>query len=281
MKNGRVASYMSAVLALALCGCSVDVDRDEALLRVLVSGTSAEASHIALQVESVDGGGSYFEQFDLAAIVDRQLPDISAPTGLARVTATTVDSMGFDLDGPVVEEVLLRPGANGLELDFTRSQESVEPGGGQALTTVVLSIDLVSGPEFGTWRVEIPVDGAVWSAALTRLRTALGTAPSSLTLRHVDITVLPGADGDDSPELDDLWEASVGVQMVGMGVVAVDAGMFTAGEFSATQLSSTAELTPWLTLPADARVLLEGAVESGGPSLPVRLDVELELLGQS
>ena len=106
-------------MTVAASGCFIDLGREESTLLIIVDGTSSMASTIVVEVD--DGGDlpPFQGQFLLNGDPSQPLPAISIASGSVVVTAVTIDESGNNVDGPVREMVMLRNGANGLQLDFS------------------------------------------------------------------------------------------------------------------------------------------------------------------
>ena len=265
---------------LGLAGCFVDLDRDEAVLRILVDGAGPTAEDIIVEVDDGADLPPFVGRFRLTGAPSQPLPDINIATGMARVTAWTVDENGIEVDARRQRLLDLRLGANGLQLDFSAPMER-ERTAQDAVAVASAATTLESAPASGgTWRVELPIDQAAWSAAVARMTSDLGGTPSVLRVWHVTVGVeaVPG-DEDGLDGLDELWEGTVQVRLEGQGLSA-EAGSFQAIDLVQTRLSGVdVDVISWTTLPVYAAIVLTGATPSEEPDLPARVVVELELLG--
>ena len=266
---------LAAVGLVATWGCSVDLSREEAILRILIDGASTEAEEISVEVS--DGGDlpPYQDVFALTGAPSQPLPDISVARGTVWVTAVTIDGNGRTIDGPYRESRMLNQGTNGMTIDFSTDPPRTV-GATEGLVTAVSRQSFSVEPADGRWAVA--VDSATWSNAIAELTTALGGAPTTLTVRH--ITVATDSAGDDDTEtFDEIWSGDVVVTIEG-GQLMAPGGRFVAQDFNSFQTKALdIDIMAWLTPPGDARVVLSGASASDDLELPIQLSVTIELLG--
>ncbi|MEL7372459.1 MAG: hypothetical protein AAFN74_26280, partial [Myxococcota bacterium] len=131
MNNSIQKTVLGLGVSFGLAGCFVDLERDEAILQILVDGVDASAQEIIVEVD--DGMDDPFvDRFALSSVAlssvdgSQTLPFISLEPGEVTVRGRTVDATGNNVGIPVMDNISLQSGSSGLTLNF--SAPPVVPG---------------------------------------------------------------------------------------------------------------------------------------------------------
>ena len=278
----RVIRIITRTLLLTLfgvagTGCPVDLERESAILSLLVLRTgNAEAISVVLDEE--DDFEPFTATFTLTSSDAERLPDITAPAGLIALTAESLDDTRMVLQRKR-NDIRLLAGVNEINLDFGGGSNQPEP--------IFERNEIVTAEaRFDTWDavppnfdVTIITPSTAIEDAITRLSKALGEQPSTLTLRTVELTSEDPYPGS-SNELENIWSGQVSVRLTG-GNVDVALLPFTPIDDQVSKSYTTPiNATSWLTgSPPNVEVQLSGPRSIDEPDLPLRLSIRLDLAG--
>ena len=290
----RILQFVLASVMLVLGGCFVDLEREEAALRIFIDGASANAERVIVEVDDGPDRDPFVAPFELndaartAGPPALALPTISLGVGQVMVRAQTVDAAGQVVDAIRSEDLVLVAGASGLNIDFG-APPIVEPNDNTANnntgTGVMQQVETFdsgqtfeTAPEVGNWSATVPIDPTAWTAMRAQLDAALGGVPTGLRIQHV--TFISEALDEDAESLDDLWTPTVAIRVLGAGVNASVGNFPTADIVQSQSPGLDIDVLSWVDdLPSDARVELTGMVPSDGPELPARIRVVIEVVG--
>ncbi|MEM7674943.1 MAG: hypothetical protein AAF449_02965, partial [Myxococcota bacterium] len=191
-------SAAMTVLSFGWTGCFVDLQRDEALLQILIEGVSVDAEDIVVQVDDRSDLGAFTERFQLAEAAlpssagSQILPVISLAPGTVSVTGHTVDGQGTMIDGPVNDEIVLVQGTSGLTIDFSAPPTML--GLNDRLFILPVRTTLMESPTTGAWSISMPLDAVEWASALAQVSDELGGTPTRISIRHATLVSEPELD---------------------------------------------------------------------------------------
>ena len=257
-------------MALLSTGCFVDLGRDEAILRIFVSGASPGAEEVEVKVDDGSGLPPLTARFQLTDAVRtstsalQPLPDISVAAGEVVVEATTFDADGA-VDGPSFANLVLVDGVNGMTINFTTGDDDGGADGGvdgptSATAVAQASMLFESIPDDENWPAVLPVEPMSWATAIGDLTSMLGETPTEVRVEHISIQAETQVGS--ALELDEIWDSSVSVRLDG-GTVGVSVGPVpVAGLTSAQTPDIDVDVQSWVgSLPMNAQVTVTGEID--------------------
>ncbi|MEO1338651.1 MAG: hypothetical protein AAFV29_23610, partial [Myxococcota bacterium] len=273
--NSIQKTVLGLGVSFGLAGCFVDLERDEAILQILVDGVDASAQEIIVEVD--DGMDDPFvDRFALSSVAlssvdgSQTLPFISLEPGEVTVRGRTVDATGNNVGMPVMDSISLQSGSSGLTLDF--SAPPVVPGDDEQIFHLIADVRLDVEP---AGAITIPVSQMVWDMASAGLT---GT-PDRFQVTHITISSQEVDIGEQPDTLDEIFEGTVDMQVFFGGIVRGGVS-FVAQDLNSIQLSAPQiDISTWASaVPSDAAVTVSGVFPSDGLEVPILLRVDLEVL---
>jgi len=275
MNNSIQKTVLGLGVSFGLAGCFVDLERDEAILQILVDGVDASAQEIIVEVD--DGMDDPFvDRFALSSVAlssvdgSQTLPFISLEPGEVTVRGRTVDATGNNVGMPVMDSISLQSGSSGLTLDF--SAPPVVPGDDEQIFHLIADVRLDVEP---AGAITIPVSQMIWDMASAGLT---GT-PDRFQVTHITISSQEVDIGEQPDTLDEIFEGTVDMQVFFGGMVRGGVS-FVAQDLNSIQLSAPQiDISTWASaVPSDAAVTVSGVFPSDGLEVPFLLRVDLEVL---
>lgn len=270
--------FLATVCALAP-GCFVDLDRDAAILRLVVESTHPMARAVRVSLDETEDVEPFSTTFALDNTEARQvLRPINAPPGLIALTAETLDASAAVLQR-LDDNLRIFPGLNEVRLDFGEGSGGVPEN---ERNQVIMAETTVTTATVGRlFVVSVPVAREDFETAIMRITEALDTAPTALALVSVDVVVQET--GGTPSEFDDHWRpgGEITVRVTG-GNVDLSLPPFVPQDEQANfTYERRFDVSDWLTAPSDTVVRIIGSPPIGGPDLPLIVSVRLNLGGST